>query len=202
MQGRGVRNLGVAGLLFAPHWTVVALVFVLLLGRATPLYAWQQPDSKRCNVLVLLSDDLGYQDVGCYGGPVETPTIDELARLGTSFESFYSGCAVCSPSRAVLLTGRHHIRTGIYSWVHDESQRSHLLEREITLAEHLKANGYATAHVGKWHLGLPSEKYDKPTPADHGFDHWFATSNNAQPSHRNPRNFIRNGRKLGQLEGY
>lgn len=154
------------------------------------------------NLVVLLADDLGYADIGCYGGPVKTPALDALAKGGTRFEQFYSGCAVCSPSRATLLTGRHHIRTGVYSWIHDAGQKSHLLEREVTLAEILKESGYATAHVGKWHLGLPSDKYDKPTPDQHGFDHWFATWNNAEPSHRNPETFIRNGEPVGKLEGY
>ncbi|MBB03122.1 MAG: arylsulfatase [Planctomyces sp.] len=151
---------------------------------------------------MLLADDLGYQDIGCYGGPVETPTLDQLAAKGARFTNFYSGCAVCSPSRATLLTGRHHIRAGVYSWIHDESQKSHLLERETTLAEVLKGAGYATAHVGKWHLGLPTKKFDKPTPDQHGFDYWFATWNNAEPSHKNPKNFIRNGKPVGQLNGY
>ena len=154
------------------------------------------------NVVVILADDLGWSDIGCYGGPVKTPNLDRLATGGARFTQFYSGCAVCSPSRASLLTGRHHIRTGVYSWIHDESQQSHLLEREITLAEVLKENGYETAHLGKWHLGLPTGKREKPTPADHGFDYWFATWNNAEPSHRNPRNFIRNGKPVGELEGY
>lgn len=154
------------------------------------------------NIVVLLSDDLGWKDIGCYGGPVKTPALDGLAARGTRFTNFYSGCAVCSPSRATLLTGRHHIRTGVYSWISDANQKSHLLEREVTLAEVLKAQGYSTAHVGKWHLGLPTGKYDKPTPSDHGFDHWFATWNNAEPSHRNPENFIRNGEPVGKIEGY
>lgn len=154
------------------------------------------------NVVVLLADDLGYRDIGCYDGPVATPALDGLAASGTRFRQFYSGCAVCSPSRASLLTGRHHIRAGVYSWISDANQNSHLLEREVTLAEILKNRGYATAHVGKWHLGLPTETRDKPTPDKHGFDHWFATWNNAAPSHRNPDNFIRNGKPVGDLEGY
>ncbi|WP_235034375.1 sulfatase-like hydrolase/transferase [Roseiconus lacunae] len=156
----------------------------------------------RPNVVMLLADDLGYQDIGCYNGPVRTPHIDQLAATGVRFETFYSGCAVCSPSRAVLMTGRHHIRAGVYSWIQDESQKSHLLLREQTLAEIFKDAGYRTAHVGKWHLGLPTEKHDKPTPDQHGFDHWFATWNNASPSHHNPDNFIRNGEPVGKLEGY
>ncbi|MEM7602442.1 MAG: sulfatase-like hydrolase/transferase [Verrucomicrobiota bacterium] len=157
---------------------------------------------ERPNVVILLADDLGYQDIGVYGGPVETPNLDALASSGTRFSSFYSGCAVCSPSRAVLLTGRHHIRTGVYSWIFDETQQSHLRESETTLAEILKAEGYATAHVGKWHLGLPTEAIEKPTPDRHGFDHWFATGNNASPSHRNPDNFLRNGDPVGEIEGF
>lgn len=181
---------------------VLPILFLLLLGfLLVPLPAMADP-APRPNVVILLADDLGYQDLGCYGGPVRTPTLDALARSGTRFVDFYSGCAVCSPSRATLLTGRHHIRAGVYSWIHDPSQHSHLLEREITIAELLKGAGYTTAHVGKWHLGLPAPGRDKPTPADHGFDHWFATWNNAEPSHHNPRNFIRNGTPVGPLEGY
>jgi len=158
--------------------------------------------NKRPNVVVLLADDLGFKDIGCYGGPVKTPTLDNLAAKGVRFTDFYSGGAVCSPSRATLLTGRHHIRAGIYSWIHDYEQNAHLLEREVTLAELLKGHGYETVHLGKWHLGLPTHNRQKPTPADHGFDYWFATGNNAQPSHKNPVNFIRNGKPVGKAEGY
>lgn len=155
------------------------------------------------NVVLLLSDDLGWRDIGCYGGPVETPTLDRLAERGMRFTDFYSGAAVCSPSRAVLLTGRTNVRCSIYSWINDFDQRMHLPKSEVTLAELLKANGYATAHFGKWHLGMPTRNFpNKPTPSDHGFDYWFATPNNAGPSHRNPNNFIRNGERTGQLEGY
>lgn len=166
------------------------------------LAAFSLSASKRPNVVILLADDLGSGDLSCYEGPVQTPNIDSLAKQGARFETFYSGCAVCSPSRSVLMTGRQHIRTGVYNWIHDESQNSHLLKREITIAEILKDAGYETAHVGKWHLGLPVEGRDKPTPADHGFDYWFATANNAEPSHHNPRNFVRNGKALGEMQGY
>lgn len=158
--------------------------------------------SARPNVVMLLADDEGWKDLSCYGGPVKTPNIDSLAARGVRFTQFYSGAAVCSPSRATLMTGRHHIRTGVYSWIFDETQFSHLLRREITLAEVLKKAGYTTAHIGKWHLGLPTPDTDKPTPSDHGFDYWFATHNNAYPSHHNPNNFIRNGEMVGEIEGY
>ena len=173
-----------------------------LLGVLSFATLTAQSATERPNVVVLLSDDLGWKDIGCYGGPVKTPALDSLATRGTRFTNFYAGCAVCSPSRATLLTGRHHIRAGVYSWISDANQRSHLLEREVTLAEVLRDAGYATAHIGKWHLGLPTDKHQKPTPSDHGFDHWFATWNNAEPSHHNPTNFIRNGTPVGKIQGY
>jgi len=155
------------------------------------------------NVVLLLADDLGWKDIGCYGGPVKTPTLDGFAVGGVRFTDFHSGAAVCSPSRAALLTGRQHLRAGIYSWINDYEQNSHLLEREVTLAEVLKSHGYETVHLGKWHLGMPTrQKPNKPIPSDHGFDYWFATDNNAQPSHKDPINFVRNGTPLGKMDGY
>jgi arylsulfatase A len=96
---------------------------------------------KKPNVVILLADDLGWKDLRCYGGPVKTPALDRLAGSGVRFTDFHSGAAVCSPSRATLLTGRHHVRTGVYSWINDHDQKSHLLESEVTLAEILKAEG-------------------------------------------------------------
>ena len=119
------------------------LSFLLFILTMTSLCHAARP-----NVVMLLADDLGYQDIGCFGGPVKTPTLDRLASRGARFTDFYSGCAVCSPSRATLLTGRHHIRTGVYSWINDTAQHSHLLEREVTLAEVLNGVGYETAHIG------------------------------------------------------
>ena len=101
-----------------------------------------------------VADDLGVQNIGCYNGPVNTPTLDQPADKGTRFSTFYSGCTVWSPSRATLLTGRHHIRVGVYSWLRDELQKSHLLTREITLAEVLKDQGYATGHFGSARIRL------------------------------------------------
>ena len=172
-------------------------------GRKSP----SQPQeslrrTERPNVVVLLADDLGFGDIGCYGGPVRTPTLDGLAAEGVRFTDFYAGAAVCSPSRATLLTGRNHIRSGVYSWIDDYEQNSHLLEREVTLAEVLRTHGYQTVHLGKWHLGLPTGQRRKPTPSDHGFDYWFATANNASPSHKNPTNFIRNGAPTGRIDGF
>jgi len=157
---------------------------------------------QRPNVVILLADDLGWQDLGCYGGPVKTPTLDALAAQGVRFTDFHAGCAVCSPSRATLLTGRQHIRTGIYHVLQDRMHNAHLLEREVTIAEVLKQAGYATAHFGKWHLGLTWGNRRKPSPTEHGFDYWFGLANGAYPSQKDPVNFIRNGKRVGPLKGY
>ncbi|MFV1965399.1 MAG: sulfatase, partial [Pirellulaceae bacterium] len=173
-------------------------VYVFVAIAASTLAAPPRP-----NVVVLLADDLGWKDIGCYGGPVKTPTLDRLAAEGVRFTDFYAGAAICGPSRAVLLTGRHHARAGIYSNViFESSQKPHLLEREVTLPEVLKRHGYATAHFGKWHLGMPTHNVEKPTPAEHGFDYWFGMNSGANPSHKNPVNFLRNGKPVGKIEGY
>jgi arylsulfatase A len=157
----------------------------------------QQP-----NVVVLLADDLGSKDIGCYGGPVKTPALDELAAKGVRFTDFHSGAPVCSPARATLLTGRHHLRTGVYTVIQDHIHNMHLRNREVTIAELLKANGYDTVHLGKWHLGTPFRGMKKPWIDEHGFDYWFATDLNAAPSHRDPSNFWRNRERVGELKGY
>ena len=156
----------------------------------------------RPNVVVLLADDLGWKDIGCYGGPVKTPTLDTLAAEGVRFTDFHAGAAICSPSRATLLTGRQHLRTGIYGVLQDHLHNAHLLQREVTIAEVLQQAGYSTAHFGKWHLGMTSGKRKKPSPTEHGFEYWFGLSNGASPSHKNPVNFQRNGKPVGPLKGY
>jgi len=171
----------------------------LILVTSFSLNAQERP-----NIVILLADDLGWGDLSCYGSPEnETPHLDALADEGAKFTNFYAACAVCSPSRAATLTGRYPVRVGVYSWI-SSSHNMHLRVEETTIAELLKEANYQTAHVGKWHLGYDLEdgSGDGPDPGDHGFDHWMATGNNASPSHRNPRNFVKNGEALGELEGY
>ena len=157
---------------------------------------------KAPNVVTLLVDDLGYRDIGCYGGPVKTPVLDKLATGGVRLTDFHSGAPTCSPSRATYLTGRLNPRTGVYSVLDERFHRMHLLKSETTIAEVLKKNGYATAHFGKWHLGMPVQNRKNPTPADHGFDYWFGVVNGPGPSHKNPTNFMRNGARVGKIKGY
>jgi arylsulfatase A len=154
------------------------------------------------NVVTLLVDDLGYRDIGCYGGPAKTPVLDKLAAGGVRFTDFHSGAPVCSPSRATFLTGRHHIRAGVYSVINEKIHRMHLLPSEVTLSEVLRGEGYVTAHFGKWHLGTSANNREYLTPADHGFDYWFGPVNGAQPSHKDPVNFLRNGKPVGPMKGY
>ena len=177
--------------------TILAFCYSVLLLTANASAEVKQP-----NVVILLADDLGSKDIGCDGGPVETPALDKLAANGVRFTDFHSGAAVCSPARATLLTGRHHLRTGVYTVIQDHIHNMHLLKSEVTIAEHLKANGYDTVHLGKWHLGTPFRGMKKPWIDEHGFDYWFATDLNAAPSHRNPTNFWRNRKRVGELKGY
>lgn len=169
-----------------------------------------QKSTDKPNVILILADDLGYNDVSCYrnsnfdghyeNAPTsQTPNIDLLADQGMRFTDFYTGAAVCSPSRASLITGRNSTRVGIYNWI-PENGPMHLRSDEITIAELLKKENYNTGHFGKWHL--TSKGMNQPLPNDQGFDYSFFTYNNANPSHENPDNFYRNGEPVGQLEGY
>ena len=158
--------------------------------------------AKQPNVVIFLADDLGYGDLGCYGHPrIKTPHLDAFATQGVRLSQCYSASAVCSPSRSAILTGRTPHRNGVYTWIAPGSE-VHLRTSEITLPRLLKDAGYATCHVGKWHLNGKFNSPDQPQPGDHGYDHWLATQNNAGPSHKNPANFVRNGKPVGELEGF
>ena len=155
----------------------------------------------RPNFIIILADDLGYGDLSSFGHPaIKTPHLDRLAAQGLKLTNCYAGMPVCSPSRAALMTGRVPQREGISEWI-PENSPVHLKREAVTIARLLKGAGYATAMTGKWHLSATLDG-SQPTPGHHGFDHWFATQNNALPSHENPRNFVRNGKPVGPLQGY
>jgi len=157
---------------------------------------------ERPNVLLILCDDLGYGDVGCFGNDtIRTPRLDRLASEGARLTSCYAPAPVCSPSRAGFLTGRTPYRSGVYDWI-PAGHSMHLPRDEVTVASLLRSAGYATGHFGKWHLNGHFNDPRHPQPSDHGFDHWFSTQNNAAPSHRNPRNFVRNGEAVGETSGF
>ncbi len=125
--------------------------------------------AQKPNVIIIFTDDQGYQDVGCFGAQgYSTPNLDKMAEEGMRFTDFYSASSVCSPSRAALLTGSYPDRVGIPIVLYPVSPFG-LNPDEITIAEILKKQGYATACVGKWHLG------DHPSmmPTKQGFDEYF-----------------------------
>ncbi|MBD3266124.1 sulfatase-like hydrolase/transferase, partial [bacterium] len=132
---------------------------------------------KRPNVLVILADDMGFSDLGCYGGEINTPNLDKLAKGGVRFSQFYNA-ARCCPTRASLLTGLYPQQAGVGGMVHDEgvpSYQGFLDERSVTMAEMLKGSGYKTYMAGKWHVGNDKGHW----PLDRGFDRYFGLINGA-----------------------
>jgi arylsulfatase A-like enzyme len=150
--------------------TMLAMAVMVFLGLVPPpLRAADRPP----NIVVIFADDLGYGDLGCYGHPtIRTPNLDQMAREGMRFTQFYSAAEVCTPSRAALLTGRLPPRSGMCSnkrRVAFPNTKGGLPASELTIAELLKTKGYATACIGKWHLGHLPEY----SPLEHGFDYFF-----------------------------
>jgi len=161
-------------------------VFLLVMACLVTSSSFAQERPQKPNVLVILTDDLGWQDVKCYDidepSPFETPNIDKLATEGVLFWQAYSAATVCSPSRGAILSGKHPVRLErtsvrgghpplpfnygsslISPWM-----RGALDTSEVTIAESLKTNGYKAGHSGKWHVGIAVTDY--PEPKDQGFD--------------------------------
>ncbi len=154
------------------------------------------------NIVVIYADDLGYGDLKVYGHhTIQTPNLDQLAADGLRLTQYYAPSPLCSPSRAALLTGRTPFRSGIRSWI-PQYQDVQLGPKEVTVATLLKGAGYETFLGGKWHLngGLDHEPHTQPD--DHGFDHWLALHAFPIPHNHRPTNFFRNGRPLGEVDGY
>ncbi|MDZ8117638.1 sulfatase family protein [Pontiella agarivorans] len=151
--------------------------FALTALAASALFSAQ---AAQPNIIIIFNDDQGYQDLGCYGSPdIRTPRVDELASEGMRFTDFYVGSPVCSASRAALLTGCYPYRVGV-SGVFWPNRDHGLPPEETTLAEMLKKAGYATAAVGKWHLGDEL----RFLPTRQGFDTYFGIpySNDMYPA--------------------
>lgn len=152
-----------------PHLNRGLLSGAALVLSVACLSASAATHNRQPNIVVIFADDLGYGDLGCYGHPsIRTPRLDRMAATGLRFTDFYVAAEVCTPSRAALLTGRYPIRSGMVGGrrVLFPESKGGLPQSEITLATALKSAGYATAHIGKWHLGV----HRGGRPEDHGFD--------------------------------
>ena len=147
--------------------TITISAAAMMLPRAAR--AEQAKPTPPPNVILVFADDQGYQDMGCFGSPkIKTPNFDQMAKEGMRFTDFYSACSVCSPSRAALLTGCYPPRIGVTRVLFPRDNCG-LNPKETTIADLLKTRGYATACVGKWHIGhLPQF-----LPTSQGFDSYF-----------------------------
>lgn len=138
----------------------LANLAALLLATLAAVHAAEAPVPGKPNILLILADDLGYSDLGCYGGEIATPNLDALAMGGLRFQQFYNS-ARCSPTRASILTGLHPHQAGF------PNLSGRLAKNSVTLAEVLKPAGYRTLLVGKWHLN------EKNPPTERGFDEFY-----------------------------
>ena len=163
---------------------VLTAIVMLTLSAMLPdsLFA-QDGKSLPPNIILCMTDDQGWGDTGYNGHPVlRTPNLDQMAKDGIRFDRFYAGAPVCSPTRGSCITGRHPYRYGI-----PFANTGHMKKEEITLAEVLKTQGYATGHFGKWHLGTlttkitdarrgkPGDRSHYSPPWENGFDECFST---------------------------
>ncbi len=142
-----------------------ALLIAIGTSSYQPKPPAKPPKDNRPNIVLIMADDLGFSDIGCYGSEIHTPNIDYLAANGLRFSQFYN-TARCCPTRASLLTGLYNQQAGIGNMTNDQQQpgyRGHILENTVTLAEVLKAAGYHTGMAGKWHV---SNTITQPDPAE------------------------------------
>jgi arylsulfatase A-like enzyme len=124
------------------------------------------------NVILIITDDQGAADAGCYGAKdLVTPAMDALAARGVRFTQFYSGAPVCSPSRAAAITGRYPLRAGLPNNAGSQPGGEGMPTEQVTMAEMFKAAGYATAHIGKWHLGFKPDQMPNAQGFDYSFGH-------------------------------
>jgi len=150
------------------------------LALFVPAVTTARPALDKPNIVVVLLDDAGYGDFSHTGNPtIHTPNLSKMVSEGLNFPQFYCGSPACSASRYSLLTGRNPVRSGLASWVIGPETKRHIHPEEVTLAEGLKHQGYATGMFGKWHLGTPNVDNGMTPdalPLAHGFDRWIGTN--------------------------
>ena len=147
-------------------------ILYLFAGTVSLLGCGEAEEARKPNIVIIMADDLGYGGVGSYGNDsIHTPHIDSLARHGLKFTDFYANAPVCTPTRAALMTGRYQQRTGLEGviYVRGDTRQVGLDTSQVTIAELLKDQGYATGIMGKWHLGYKKEY----NPVYHGFDTFY-----------------------------
>jgi arylsulfatase A len=176
---------------------MLRLLFVLPLLFATPQAVLAADTPRAPNIVFILADDLGCFELGCYGQKlIKTPNIDKLAEGGMKFTHFYAGCAVCAPSRCALMTGKHMGHATVRDnrqYKKEEEGQFPIRATDVTVAELLKAKGYATGAMGKWGLG----NWDTTgTPMKHGFDLFFGYNCQAHAHSHYPKHIYRNGERV------
>ncbi len=160
---------------------------------------------RRPNIILIMADDMGYSDIGCYGGEIDTPNLDGLAAKGVRFTQFYN-TARCCPTRASLTTGLYQHQAGVGHMMNDkgyDAYRGDLNNRCVTIAEVLKLAGYSTYMSGKWHV-TKSVKPDGPKhnwPRQRGFDRFFGTIHGAG-SFYDPNSLTRDNTQIVPDEGF
>ncbi|MEM0898028.1 MAG: arylsulfatase [Verrucomicrobiota bacterium] len=181
------------------------VLFALSLVFQAPCPSLHADEDRPPDIVLILADDLGFSDLGCYGGEIRTPVLDELARNGQRYSQFYNA-ARCCPSRASLLTGRYPHEAGIGHMTYDAGEpgyRGDLRKGTPTIAEILKEAGYFTAMSGKWHVtyNVHSDSPKDNWPCQRGFDQFFGTL----PGHGSfydPAGLMRNNEPAKPEEGF
>jgi arylsulfatase len=148
------------------RYTIFKISFLIVLLFSSGFACMAKTDKP--NIILIFIDDMGYGDLGTYGSEIPTPNLDQMAEEGVKFTNFYVAQAVCSASRAALLTGTYSNRVGIHGAL-DHMAKHGLNPEETTIAEMLKPKGYRTAIFGKWHLGHHPEFL----PTNQGFDEFY-----------------------------
>ncbi|MEQ9443885.1 MAG: sulfatase [Cyclobacteriaceae bacterium] len=191
--------------MFHPKTLLISAMLISLLFTFSANISLASPPGSLPNILLILTDDQGYHDVSYYGTEdIQTPHIDQLQTEGMRFDNFYANCPVCSPTRAALLTGRYQDYVGVPGVIrtHAENSWGYLDPKATLLPEELKTAGYATALIGKWHLGLESPN----TPNERGFDYfhgWLGDMMDDYWTHRrHDINYMRHDQETIDPEGH
>ncbi|WP_448698917.1 arylsulfatase [Mucilaginibacter sp. AW1-3] len=173
----------------------ICTIYLLFFLSTLSVFAQQYKTvaKKRPNIIIILADDMGYSDIGCFGSETHTPNLDDLGKGGIKMTQFYNASRCC-PTRASLMTGLYQHQAGVGDMVNTRTQpayQGYLNQNCVTIAEALKAGGYNTLMAGKWHIGQAPEHW----PVKRGFDHYFGLIDGAS-SYFNPTMPYRPNQKL------